>query len=193
MKFPRIYSLIGLAGIVLSNAWLSSTPVDAQQESKFVCDTTSNVPATVVQSSQYGNVTLIKWQSDHFAQSGFSPDSRCHQVSSRFQKYYQQGTLKFFTTGLINRQSVICAVATQNSPCNQENLLYTLKPGSDPNQTLKQLLNIRSRATSNPLNEAGSRIYVEFDSLLKAKAQERENAEATNTTNEPMVESNSLF
>jgi hypothetical protein len=193
MQSKIIYSLISFTGIAFSTFFLSSIPVYGQQESRFMCDTSRSVPATVVQSSQYGIVTLINWQSDHFAKSGFSPASRCQQVSSRFQQHYQQGTLKFFTTGLVNRQSVICAVATQNSPCNQNNLLYTLKPGSDPNQTLKQLLNIRSRATSTALNEAGSRIYVEFDSLLKAKAQEKENKEDASIKNDPVLESNSIF
>jgi hypothetical protein len=189
MKSQKTYSLIGFTSMAFSTFWLSSIPAYSQQQSKFVCDTSGSVPATVVQSLQYGNVTMIRWQSNHFAQSGFSPASRCQQVSSRFQQYYQQGTLNFFTTGLVNRQSVICAVATQNTPCNKDNLLYTLKPGSDPNQTLKQLLNIRSRASSNAINEAGSRIYVEFDSLLEAKAQEEKDTK-TSTNVIPVVKSN---
>ena len=174
MKLSQISSLIGLFSVFFSVALFSQSPIQSQQGPEFLCDNSGANPTTMVRSPQHGDVTMIEWQSDHFSNSGFSPKNRCQKVSTRFQTAYKQGNLKFFTTGLVNRHPVVCAVATKSSPCNNDNMLYTLKPGSDPRQTLKQILGIRSGASQNALNETDNRAYVEFEALVEANAQETE-------------------
>ena len=141
----------------------------------------------MVDSAQHGQVRIIEWKTTEFG-SDFDPQTRCNIVSEKFQNYSQAGTLKYFTTGLVDRESVICAVASEDQPCSQENMLYTLKRGSNANETLKQLLDVRSGASGNALNETESKIYVDFDRIVEAKAEAGDSsasAESSKTEGEP--------
>ncbi|MEL6930890.1 MAG: COP23 domain-containing protein, partial [Cyanobacteria bacterium J06600_6] len=162
------------------------------QGSTFACDVASGVPATVVQSPKHGTVKIIEWRTTEFG-GEFDPQSRCQIVSEKFQKYAQAGTLKYFTTGSVDRTPVICAVASQNDPCNRESMLYTLKKGSDAGETLKQLLDVRSGASGTALNETNSRLYIDFDQIVEAKAQEGQTAASTETESAESDETMPLF
>lgn len=188
MKPASYSSLTGAFVLTVASTLISSTPAHSQVPA-FSCDTSSGVPSTIVQSPQHGTVKIIEWKTTEFGDK-FSPEARCSAVSQKFEQYAQAGTLKYFTTGSVNRQPVICAVASQNAPCNSDSMLYTLKEGSDASQTLKQLLDVRSGATSSALNETESRIYIDFDKIVEAKAQ----ANGANTsTTESDSEAESLF
>lgn len=169
MKLQKYFSLTAAFALTVAGSLIYSSPAHSQKPA-FACDNSSGVPATVVQSPQHGTVKIIEWKTTEFG-SKYNPQVRCDAVSQKFQKYAEAGTLKYFTTGLVNRQPVICAVASKSSPCNQDSMLYTLKKGSNPNATLKRLLDVRSGASSTALNETESRIYVDFDKVVEAKAQ----------------------
>ena len=62
-------------------------------------------------------------------------------------------------------------MASQSSPCNSESMLYTLRKNVSAQDTLKQLLDIKSGAAGGALNETESRIYVDFEKVVEAKAQ----------------------
>ena len=94
----------------------------------------------------------------------WSPEARCQEVSKRFESYHRDGTLNFLTTGRMNRQSVVCVAQSQGGPCS--GLLFTLKPGSNPGQTLQKLLDVRHRATG-PLNESASARLYRHGKVLK--------------------------
>ena len=170
--------------LTIAGSLIHSTPAHSQQPT-FACDNSSGVPATVVQSPQHGAVKIIEWKTTEFG-SKFNPQVRCDAVSQKFQKYAEAGTLKYFTTGLVNRQPVICAVASESSPCNSESMLYTLKKGSNPNTTLKRLLDVRSGASSSALNETGNRIYIDFDRVVEAKAQNNVVKSSSNIESAPL-------
>lgn len=187
MKLISYGSLTATLVLSVAANFISSSPAQSQQKPSFTCDTSSGVPATVVQSPQHGTVRIIEWKTTEFGDD-FNPQKRCGVVSEKFQQYAQAGTLKYFTTGSVNRQPVICAVASQNAPCNSESMLYTLKQGSNPSETLKQLLDVRSGASSNALNETESRIYIDFEKVVEAKAQ----SNVTETT-ENNAEASPLF
>ncbi|MEN9208123.1 MAG: COP23 domain-containing protein [Gloeomargarita sp. GMQP_bins_120] len=129
----------------------------------FYCGTSQGAPATLVRS---GNrvVPIIRWTSNTFAESGYSNERRCREVSQRFQTYYDDGTLSFITTGRMNGQNVICVARSHGGPC--AGLLFTLRPGVNPTRVINQLFNIRTRA-SGPLNETTARPYVDFQELLQ--------------------------
>jgi len=165
---------LGVAAITLGSTLISANPARSQG-STFACDISSGVPATVVQSPEHGTVKIIEWKTTEFG-SEFDPQNRCQIVSEKFQKYAQAGTLKYFTTGSVDRAPVICAVATQSAPCNAESMLYTLKKGTDAGATLKQLLDVRSGASGTALNETNSRVYIDFDRVVEAKAQQGQTA-----------------
>lgn len=131
---------------------------------KFSCGQSQGVPATVAQT-QRGVVPVIRWASNHFDKSGFTPEVRCQMVSERFQTYYTDDRLNFLTTGVMNKMPVICVAQYKGSDCS--GLLFTLKPGRDPAQTLRNLLSVRDRA-SGPINEStSSRIYIDINQYLQ--------------------------
>ncbi len=167
---PTSYFSLAITFVLTASATIISGSLAHSQEPLFSCDTSSGVPATVVQSPKHGSVKIIEWKTTEFGDK-FSPEARCNAVSEKFQQYAVAGTLKYFTTGSVNRQPVICAVASKNAPCNSQSMLYTLRKGTNARTTLKQLLDIRSGSSSSALNETESRIYVDFDKVVEAKAQ----------------------
>ncbi|MCS6782426.1 MAG: COP23 domain-containing protein [Gloeomargarita sp. SKYBB_i_bin120] len=161
-------------GVMVGMLWLGTLLHPAQASPKritFYCGTSQGAPATLVRS---GNrvVPIIRWTSDAFAESGYSNERRCQEVSRRFQAYYDDGSLSFITTGRMNGQNVICVARSHGGPC--AGLLFTLKPGTNPTRVINQLFNIRTRA-SGPLNETTARPYVDFNEFL----QEAEGSEPT--------------
>ena len=160
---------IAAATLSIVSSAIAASPASAQ-ESIFSCDISSGVPTTIVHSPKHGAVKIIEWKTVEFGDK-FTPEARCNTVSQRFETYARAGTLKYFTTGSVNRQPVICAVASKSAPCNSQSLLYTLKKGTDAKTVLKQLLDLRSGSSSNALNETESRIYIDFEKVVETKAQ----------------------
>jgi hypothetical protein len=105
--------------------------------SGFFCDSSGKVPITMYQSSQGNSEPWIQWVSDHFSGSGWSPDTRCKEVSDRLETYRKNKKLKYVTLGTVNNQSVICVASKDQGPC--EGIIYTLKPGQDGIQALNNL------------------------------------------------------
>jgi hypothetical protein len=133
------------------------------QGTKFVCRSVNGVPTTVAETNR-GVVPVIRWVSDYFSESGWTPEARCQEVSQRFQTYHEAGSINYLTTGRINRQPVICTSDRQGGTC--QDLLFTLKQTSNPSQTLQELMNVRVRA-SGPLNETSEKIYVDMGNFLE--------------------------
>ena len=84
-------------------------------------------------------------------------------MSDKFQQYYATGELNYLTTGRVNYQNVVCVAKARLGACN--GVLFTLKPGSNPGQTLQRLMDVRLRA-SGPLSETYERVYIEMDKFL---------------------------
>jgi Circadian oscillating protein COP23 len=172
MKLQSLRSLITASAIALATTIVASSPTPAQTASSFICGKREGQPATILQRPE-GNVTVIKWVSNSFSESGFDAERRCELVSGRFQQYHKAGMLKYLTTGVINRQPVVCVAHTKGGDCARDlpnnGLLFTIKPGSDARDTLKRLVNLRDRASgANSLNEnaPSSRVYVEMNDRL---------------------------
>jgi hypothetical protein len=116
---------------------ISPTSTINTVQSGFRCDTSGDLPTTLYQSTQGTAEPWIKWQSDHFSGSGWSPEARCQEVSSRLETYRQNKQLKYVTLGTVNNQSVICVASQEGGKC--EGIIYTLKPGQDGLQALNNL------------------------------------------------------
>jgi hypothetical protein len=153
--------LTGLA-IALSTTATINYPSYAQQTT-FFCGTSRGAPATIARTTR-GNIPIIRWISTNFPPPA-TPQQRCQEVSRRFQVFHDNGTLKYITTGTINDQSVICVASRQGGDCTD--VLFTLKPGSNPKRTLLRLLDRRGLAGGNTLDEGGTkRIYVDVADYL---------------------------
>ncbi|MGH1394320.1 MAG: COP23 domain-containing protein, partial [Trichormus sp.] len=104
---------------------------------KFFCTQEGNIPVTKVRTSR-GPETFIRWVVQDFKK--FPPSERCRIVSVRFQRYYDNGLLFITTRRNFNNYDVICIAHRQNVPCRAEDVLVTLKPGTDMTRVLKQIL-----------------------------------------------------
>lgn len=144
-------SLVTIAAVSSSSLFAPSSQA-LTATTNFVCAKSDGKPATVARTKK-GDVTLVIWSSEGFSEAGFTPQVRCQQVSARFQSMYRSGQLKFISAGTLNKIPVICATTQVSSTCNQQNLLYTLKPESDPQLVIKRLMAIRNRATSKGVLE----------------------------------------
>jgi hypothetical protein len=143
-----------------------ATPSQAAEGVRFYCDNSGDVPTTVAYSYDTGYKTqVIRWVSDYFDYSGYDAETRCGQVSARFQKAFDQDRLNYLTAGIVNDQTVVCATYAGGS-CNSRNILFTLKPGTDAAVTLQQIFNVRDLGAS-ALEESGGRTYINFDKVLK--------------------------
>lgn len=122
----------------------------------FRCDTSQYkgkaVPTTFVSTQDGKQVPLIYWISDYFR--GVTPQQRCQQVSYRFQRSYDNGTLRYIKTGILKKEPVVCATAEKNAACTNKNLLFTLKRGSNPDATARQLFDRRALAAGNATNQS---------------------------------------
>jgi hypothetical protein len=95
-------------------------------------------------------VPVIKWVSEHFSDSGYPPQTRCQIVTGRFNVLYRAGRLNYLNAGVQHSQPVICALSQRGDQCT---LLYTLKPGQNPNVVLERLQAVRQGA-AGPLLES---------------------------------------
>lgn len=157
MLTPQQLLTLGLATAIAigTNGLLVTSSHSVTAATNFVCSKVDGKPATVARTKK-GDVTIVVWSSEGFSDAGFTPQVRCQQVSARFQNLYRSGQLKYITAGTIDNLPVVCATKQLASTCTPQNLLYTLKPNSDPQLVIKRLMAIRNRATSRGLEESAS-------------------------------------
>lgn len=173
--------LIGLA-IALGMTAVISQPSYAQRN-RFFCDTSQDeqgktVPATIASTPGQGNVPMILWVRNDF-QGRYTQEQRCEEVSSRFQKHYENRTLKFIRTGTVNGYPVLCIASSRGGSCPKNQVLITLSPGTDPEPVLTQLLDLRRRSSGRPIPLSGSEVvfyeegetYIDVEKLLEIPNQ----------------------
>jgi hypothetical protein len=95
-------------------------------------------------------------------------------VSSRFQKYLSDGSLKYIRTGNINRQPVICVAKSKGGSCPDTNVLITLEPNANPEEVLIKLVDFRRSVSGNTILLSDDvafyndrEFYVDLDKFLE--------------------------
>lgn len=143
----------------------------AQTQKGFKCDFETGTPTTMYYNSQGIEEPWIKWVSEHFSNSNWTPESRCQAVSKRLEKYRLSGQLKYVTLGMQNNQQIICVASRDNGPC--EGIVYTLRPEQDGIAALNNLFAWGSgQQNLDPSYETSSIIpYIN----VEAKLQQAEN------------------
>jgi hypothetical protein len=168
-------------GTTLSVAHLLARPAQAQAVN-FFCGSDGVNPVTYASTAR-GNVPIVRWRSNYFTGAGYTPERRCQEVSGRFQTYYNNGTLNYITTGIMNGQPVVCTSGTTGGGC--AGLLFTLRPNDNASQVVQQLFDIRSGA-AGPINQSGDRPYIDVQELLDTRAVEGEAPAATTPAVDPL-------
>lgn len=172
MKLKSLASILLVLGAVgcssttanPSNNSIYPTPI--VRTSFFCAKDLNSVPTTYAQT-QRGRVSVIKWVSQYFSNAGFNPETRCQEVSSQFQKLYNEGKLNYLSAGRKNNQLIICGLSASNGDCEQ---LFTLKPGEDAGRILQHLREIATGKASGPMF-AGNQIINLNEFLQKAPVE----------------------
>jgi len=179
-------SVLALGAIAIFNR-----PTLAEDTTSFFCDTSQGVPATLAHTPR-GNVTMIRWVNRNYFPAPWTPARRCQEVSRRFQKNYEAGTLVNIASGALHGEPVICAAANQGEACTSETLLFTLKRGSKANVAVRRLLARSDLATGNVLNESSCKdecpVYINLPEYLK-KAPVETNTRFKSPSTPPQQES----
>jgi hypothetical protein len=63
----------------------------------------------------------------------------CQPSRAGNDSFFNNRTLKYINTGILNAEPVVCAAVNQDDTCTNRTLLFTLKQGSDAEATLKKL------------------------------------------------------
>jgi len=147
----KIPALTGLA-LAFSTTATFNQPSNAE-DTTFLCETIKGVPTTIASTSR-GYVPMIRWVSSNYFPPPWTPQRRCVEVSQRFQRNYENGTLEIIKTGTLNGETVVCAASSADDDCTDSTLLFTLKRESNANLAVLRLLDRRGLAGGNVLNES---------------------------------------
>lgn len=156
MKLHFLTRMLTALAIALSATATISQPGTAQSRTTFFCASSNGVPTTFARTPR-GNIPMISWRT---ATQGWTPQRRCQEVTSRFQRHQDNGTLRFLKADYRNGAGVICATASASESCNASNVLFTVTQG-DPNSTLQKLLDGRGLASGITVNESAEVVNVE--------------------------------
>ncbi|MGK7884984.1 MAG: COP23 domain-containing protein [Crocosphaera sp.] len=109
----------------------------------FKCVMIESIPTTVIISPKWENKQrlFIRWSSEWFTPSGWTPQKRCQEVTRRLNQSFSEGEV-YVTHGIMNSIPVICTTSKVRDGCSQ--ILFTLPKEEDPIVVLKDLINLSS-------------------------------------------------
>ena len=131
----------------------------------FFCGSTrQGVPVTMARNVERQNFPVIYWTSNNFP-GNLTPRNRCEEVSRRFQAAQDNQQLKYITIGNMNGQQVMCTSDRVNGICLD--LLFTLRPGSDPRNIIMRMLDSRGLLSGRAIEQSDDqRLYINFSAYL---------------------------
>ncbi len=171
----KLLGTVLIAGLLVASCGKSTTSsqytaqeTNSDTETRFICregyDKASNKQLPTTYAFTEGQKrAIIRWSTEYFSVSGWDPQSRCEEVSPRFQTAYENGTLNFITNGTMNRQPVICTALQNGGPC--ADLLITLRPTDDGKELATELGQILNGRSTGPMRHSSgnSQVYIQVD------------------------------
>ncbi|MBD2180733.1 COP23 domain-containing protein [Aerosakkonema funiforme] len=163
----RVKALIVSVLIGGSFAGFTLSPAIAQKTVNFTCETIGGTPVTFARINQGESRQFIRWTSPFGSAVGYTPQTRCAEVTGRLNTSFSQGG-QYITHGRMNNQNVICFTNYKGNGCNQ--LFYTLKPEDDPKAVLEDLFALNNNNfAGRPRREAPCSTYVNINDILAGK------------------------
>lgn len=171
MKIKSIAGII--AGLSLSlGAIAPNANAETKTSNTYYCAQLNGNWSTFVNTPR-GKVSLINWENSFSDE--WTPQKRCSAVSQRFQGFLDQGNLKFIRTGNINQMPVLCVANARGGDCPTDNVLVTLKSGTDPEGVLIRLMDFRrsvsgqtlTLSADDPAFYSDGEFYVDMDKFLE--------------------------
>jgi len=173
MKIRSLAVIIAGLGVVVGSAIANPAKAQTKDNNTYYCAQLDGNWSTFVNTPR-GRVTLINW-ANQFGEK-WTPQKRCSAVSQRFQNFLDKGNLKFIRTGNINEQPVLCVANDRGGACPNDNVLITLKSGTDPEGVLIRLVDFRRSVSGQTLTlsaddagfYSGGEFYVDMDKFLES-------------------------
>ena len=173
MKIRSLAVILAGLGVAVGSAIASPAKAQTQTNNTYYCAELNGGWNTFVNTPR-GRINLINWENE-FGEE-WTPQKRCAAVSQRFQKFLDDGNLKFIRTGNINQQPVLCVANVRGGLCPEDNVLITLKQGVDPEGILVRLVDFRRSVSGQTLtlssDDAGfysdGEFYVDMDKFLES-------------------------
>lgn len=169
-KYKLVTSVLAAIAIAIGATAAYAEPSNKQKPT-FFCGNQHGVP-TIFARTRRVNVPILRPVTRSFNSLGWSPQKRCEEVSARFQRYYENGTFNYITTGTINRQPVVCGTNSIGGSCSTTGLLFTLRPTDDPNLILQELFEFRDYGSSPLLHSTESSEVYDEDGKLYINLEE---------------------
>ncbi len=171
MKIKLLASVVAGLGVILASAIAPTAEAQTKNDNTYYCAQLNSDWNTFVNTPR-GRIKLINWANEF--SPDWTPQKRCSAVSQRFQNFLDQGNLKFIRTGNVNRLPVLCVADAQGGTCPENNVLLTLKPGTDPEGVLIKLVDFRRSVSNQTLTlsaddpgfYSGGEFYVDMNKFL---------------------------
>ncbi len=160
-------STVFLSGFLFTASAVVANPSQTTKTStKYRCINHDGYPKTIAYTSR-GAVELIVWKNQYFSASGYTPERRCREVTSRFQHHSDAKNLRYISTGILNRYKIIC-VSDQSGNCKRNGLLITLQHNHNSEAVMRALFNISARRSGGGINLSASKETIDLDKFLAA-------------------------
>ena len=151
MKLSKLNKIIASIAFVASLTTLT-TIVSASNDNKYHCQQINGVYG-VYSRVPRGDIRLMEFNRD--VNQEWSIASRCEEVAIRFQRYDDNGILRYIGAGYLNNEPVLCAIVEEEQSCIDENLLVTLPADADPITSARLLMDTRGLARGRVIAVSG--------------------------------------
>lgn len=141
-----------MTGMAISTGIFSISPLIHASSDKYSCLEIDNVYGVYSQTER-GNMNILNFIRD--VSPELSRSDRCKIVATRFQRFYDNGLLKFIGADHVNSEPVLCAVVEEGESCTSENVLVTLPSKTDPVEGARLLMDARGLATGRVIEVNG--------------------------------------
>jgi Circadian oscillating protein COP23 len=139
---------------ILSSSNIFESSVEAKPLLVFDCspDPKTGIYYTIIKYSSGNSKELIRWKSNIVG----NPKKVCHQVTERFQQSWESGKLNYLKTARSNKtgRAMICGLADDNSPCDDNTKLFDLLPSTTPKTAVRSLLQNIANITNTPIQQS---------------------------------------
>ena len=150
MELSKLNKIIAPIAFIAS---LMISPIASASSNKYHCQQVNGVYG-VYSRVVRGDIQLMEFKRD--VNEEWSIASRCEEVAIRFQRYYDNGILRYIGAGSLNDQPVLCATAEKDQLCSDDNILVTLPPNTDPINSARLLMDTRGLARGRVIAVSGN-------------------------------------
>jgi Circadian oscillating protein COP23 len=167
MKNNLLFALVGISSIFSLSIINADRPSFAEGTTFSCVKSKQGVPTTFMNKTNGKKIPIVRWVANGAFPPPYTPLTRCQIVSRNFQRNSDQGNLKNIKDGIVNKYPVICGTSNSYDKCNKYNLLFTLKPGSNPKAVAAQLFDSGGFANGRILDESGGdELNIDFEEFL---------------------------